>query len=167
MSLFTQRLAARQEVAARARDENVDGLTDEAPGEFRQQLVYAINRTASWPVGEDWRVRNLHRYLIQEIRQHLREEYGVPVLAAATDDPGEDLAVFVLNAATTHQVMDVIDASVWVFADQMTTEGLHDCAVNAPNKLCGCGRTADEAAQDGVRSGRVQGRGKTFRRTSY
>jgi hypothetical protein len=129
--LFTQRLAARQEAAARARGENVDGLIDEAPGEFRQQLVYAINRAASWPVGEEWRVRNLHRYLIQEVRQHLREEYGVPVLAAATDDPGEDLAVFVLNAATTHQVMDVIDAVIRVFADQMTTHGLRDCAVNA------------------------------------
>jgi hypothetical protein len=135
VKLFTQRLAARQEAAARVRGENVNGLIDDASGEFRQQLVYAINRAASWPVGEDWRARNLHRYLIQEIRQHLREEYGVPVLAAATDDPGADLEVFVLNTATTHQVMDVIDAVIWVFAGQMTTYGLRDCAVNAINSF--------------------------------
>jgi hypothetical protein len=131
VSLFTQRLAAHEVAAARAQGENVDGLVDEAPSEFRQQLVYAINRAVRWPVGEDFRVRNLHRYLIQEIRQFLREEYGVSCLAAATEDPGEDLSVFILNVATTHQVMDVIDAVIQVFADQITVSGLRDCAVDA------------------------------------
>lgn len=131
MPLFTQRLADREEAAARARGEDVDGLTDEASAEFRQQLVYAINRSATWPVGEDWRVRHLHRYLVKEIRQLLREEYGVPRLAALTEDPGEDLAVFILNVATTHQVMDAIDAVIQVFAAQMTAPGLRDCAADA------------------------------------
>ena len=109
----------------------MDGLTGEASSEFRQQLVYAINRAATWPIGEDWRVHSLHEGLIQEIRQYLREEYGAPVLAAATKDPREDLAVFILNTATTPQVMDVVDAVIQVFADQATTPGLRDCAVNA------------------------------------
>jgi hypothetical protein len=135
VSLFTQRRAAREEAAARARGETVDGLSDEAPSEFRQQLVYAINRAASWPVGPDYEVRNLHRYLIQEIRQYLREEYGVARLAAATDDPGVDLAVFIENSASTPQVMDVIDAVIHVFAEQMTTPALHDYAVNAASNF--------------------------------
>jgi AbiJ N-terminal domain 4 len=131
VSLFTQRLAADQEAAARCRGENIDGLTDEAPAEFRQQLVYAINRVTTWPIGEGWRVRNMHRYLIGEIRQLLREEYGVGCLAAATEDPGEDLSIFILNVATTHQVMDVIDAVIQVFADQTIDPGLQNCAVEA------------------------------------
>ena len=135
MSLFTQRQTARQEAAARARGDSVDGLTGDAPSEFRQQLVYAINRTAAWPVGDEWQVRNLHDYLIKEIRQHLREEYGVPVLAAAREDDGTDLAVFILNAATTLQVMDVVDAVIQVFADQATTPGLRDYAVNATSSF--------------------------------
>jgi hypothetical protein len=135
VSLFTQRLSARREAAARARGDNVDGLTDDAPSEFRQQLVYAINQAAIWPVGDEWQVRKLHRYLIQRIRQHLREEYGVPVLAAATEDDGADLAAFILNTATTHQVMDVIDAVIQIFADQMTTPGLRDCAVDATSSF--------------------------------
>jgi hypothetical protein len=131
VSLFTQRLVARQEATARARGEDVDGLTDMASAEFRQQLVYAIRRSATWPVGEDFRVRNLYRYLIKEICELLREEYGVQRLAAATEDPGEDLAIFILNVASTHQVMDAIDSAIQVFADQMTVPDLRDCAVDA------------------------------------
>jgi hypothetical protein len=52
-------------------------------------------------------------------------------LAAATEDPSEDLSVFILNVATTHQVMDVIDAAIKVLADQMTVPGLQNCAVEA------------------------------------
>lgn len=135
MSLFTQRQRAREEAAVRARGENVDGLIAEAPAEFRQQLVYAINRAVSWPVGPGYEVRNRHRWLISEIRQHLREEYGVPALAAATDDPGVDLAVFIENTATTEQVMDVIDAVIHVFAQQMNTYGLRDAAANAASSF--------------------------------
>ena len=97
--------------------------------------MYAINRATSWPVGLDYEVRNTHRYLIQEIRQYLREEYGVARLAAATDDPGVDLAVFIENSATTSQVMDAIDAVIHVFAEQMNAPALRDCAVNAASSF--------------------------------
>ena len=54
MPLFTQRLVARQEAAARARGENVDGLIDEAPGEFRQPMACYMVHNGShahdvWP----------------------------------------------------------------------------------------------------------------------
>ncbi len=97
--------------------------------------MFAINRAASWPVGADFQVRDLHQYLIQEIWQYLREEYGVPRLAAKTKDPGTDLAVFVENTATTSQVMDVIDAVIHVFADQMTVPELQNYALNAASSF--------------------------------
>jgi AbiJ-like protein len=130
VSLYSQRRAARQEAAARARGEEVDGFVDEAPREFRQQLMYAINEAAAWPVGEDWRVRNLHRALIQRITHHLRAEYGVAHLAAATDDDGLDLATFIVDSATTHQVMDVIDAVIEVFRAVSREPGLVNCAAD-------------------------------------
>jgi hypothetical protein len=100
MSLFSQRQATLQEAAARARGEEVDGLVDEVPKEFRQQLVYAVREAATWLVGPDWQVRNLNRYLINRITDHLREEYGWPCLAIQTDQDGADLASFILDRAT-------------------------------------------------------------------
>jgi len=115
MSLFTQRQAAAEEAAARVRGEEVDALIGEAPPEFRQQLIYAIKDAAVWPVGPDWAVRNLNRALIERITYHLRAEYGRPYLAAATNENGTDLASFIVERATTPELMDVIDAVIDVF----------------------------------------------------
>lgn len=130
MSLFTQRQAALQEAAARARGEEVDNLVNDVPKEFRQQLVYAIKDAATWLVGADWQVRNVSRYLINRITDHLREEYGWPCLAIQTDENGADLASFILDRATTPQVMDVIDAVIMVFRMEGARPDLLDCAVD-------------------------------------
>lgn len=131
MSLFSQRQAALQEAAARARGEEVDALVDEASKEFRQQLVYAIKDAATWLVGPDWQVRNLNRYLINQITDHLREEYGRPYLAVQTGEGGVDLASFIIDRATTPEVMDVIDAVIEVFRREGAQPDLLDYAVGA------------------------------------
>lgn len=130
MSLFSQRLAALQEHAARADGQEVDGLIDEAPKEFRQQLVYAIKDAATWIVGADWQVRNVNRHLINRITDHLRAEYGLPYLAIPTDENGADLAAFILDRATTPQVMDVIDAVIEVFRAEGRTPELFSYAAD-------------------------------------
>lgn len=118
VSLFTQRQAARQEALARASGEAVDGLVDEAPQEFRHQLIFAIKDAASWPVGPDWEVRNLNQALIERITYHLRSEYGRPYLSIASNEHGADLASFIIERATTPQLMDVIDAVIDVFVTE-------------------------------------------------
>lgn len=135
MSLFSQRQATLQEAAARARGEELDGLIDEAPKEFRQQLVYAIRDAATWMVGADWEVRNVNRYLINRITDHLRAEYGLPYLAIPTGENGADLAAFILDRATTPQVMDVIDAVIEVFRAEGRTPELFSCATDGVTKF--------------------------------
>ena len=115
VSLFTQRQAVLEEAAARAQGQEVDGLIDEAPAEFRQQLVFAIRDAATWPVGRDWEVRNLNGALIDRITDYLREEYGRAYLASVTNENGVDLGSFIVERATTPELMDVIDAVIGVF----------------------------------------------------
>jgi hypothetical protein len=130
VSLFTQRQAALEEASARARGEEVDGLVDEAPTEFRQQLVFAIRDAATWPVGPDWQVRNLNRALIDRITDHLREEYGRPYLAIAADKNGADLGSFIVERATTPELMDVIDAVIDVFLAEGQSAALRSYAAD-------------------------------------
>ena len=135
MSLFTQRKKAIEEASARARGESVDGLVDSAPREFRHQLIYAINDAATWPLDTDWQTRGMHDYLIAKIRQSLREEYGVPFLFLATEDAGQDLAGFILEKASTHQVMDAVDTTVKVMVAELDEPALQTVAVSAIKKF--------------------------------
>jgi hypothetical protein len=119
-----------QEAAARAQGEEVDGLVDEAPAEFRHQLVFAIRDAATWPVGPDWEVRNLNRALIDRITGYLREEYGRPYLAIATNENGADLGSFIVERATTPQLMDAIDAVIDVFLNEGQSPALRSFAAD-------------------------------------
>jgi hypothetical protein len=136
VSLFTRRQAAREEAAARARGENVDVLRDEASPEFRQQLVYTISDTAMWPIGAEWLVTNFQRYLIGQIWHKLRVAYGKASLAGFPDKGDGDLARFIIEVATSGQVMDVIDMVIQIYI----TEGqehaeLAQCAYDATQKF--------------------------------
>src|ERR1700733_6903152 len=121
MSLFTRRQAAREEAAARARGEKVDALRDEAPPEFRQQLIFAIGDTAAWGIGTDWDIMNLHRYLIGRIRHRLCVAYGRASLAGIHEEKDLDLAKFISDVATTVRIMDVIDTVLSVYSDEEKT----------------------------------------------
>jgi len=109
--LFTKRKKAADEAAARARGENVDYLRKDAPEGFRWQLWYALQ--AAFNNGS-YDARDRQRAGFGALHAHLREEYGVGRLSrsAAASDWVEDLGQFVLQNATTPQLMDVIDGAV-------------------------------------------------------
>ena len=108
--LFTRRKKAADEAAARARGENVDYLIKAAPQEFRWQLWYALQRAFD-PGGMD--AAEMRRAAHGMLHGELREAYGVGRLSPSYNgsDWVDDLRIFILEDATTPQLMDVIDAA--------------------------------------------------------
>ena len=83
----------------------------EAPEGFRWRLWYALQ--AAFNNGS-YDARDMHRAGFGALHAHLREEYGVGRLSksnVAAGDWVEDLGQFVLQDATTPELMDVIDGA--------------------------------------------------------
>jgi hypothetical protein len=98
-NLYTRRKAARLEAEARARGEDVDYLTDEAPEAFRHQLIFALGDLG----GKD---------ALRAVHGHLMRARGRPRLSRAGGSvPEEDLVNFV-GECSTEDLMDMIDAAI-------------------------------------------------------
>lgn len=106
--LFTKRQKAAAEAAARARGEPVDYLVKDAPEAFRWQLWYALEDYTS--VGFD--AAASHSMAMSAINKHLRDAYGKGRLCSTyTGSAEEDLRTFILQDASTVELMDVLDAA--------------------------------------------------------
>ncbi len=121
VSIFSKRQREQAEAEARARGESTDDyFVEKAPQEFRQQLWYAIDTATTWPGVH--RVHQMRDYLLQSIRRYLCEEYGWPSLAGNPEaDHQTDVGLFVTRqAASTAQLMDVVDAVITVLIREAT-----------------------------------------------
>jgi hypothetical protein len=112
--IFSKRKRAAEEAAARAKGELVDYLIREAPDEFRFQVWYSVERGATSPsVYGD----TTGPPVLSWLHRHLLDEYGYGRLSPSYrgSDWKVDLRAFVLQDATTQQLMDVVDAAPLAF----------------------------------------------------
>lgn len=97
-NVYTRRKAARLEAEARARGEDVDYLTEDAPDAFRNQLVFALMDANG-------------QHTFRAVHGYLARGRGTPYLSGSRHEPGDDL-LELIRTGSTDDLMDVIDAAI-------------------------------------------------------